>query len=140
MTAVEFAFLTPMIFIVLMATVQFSVYLFAKQAAQAAVRAGDRMARAQAATADCLSANAAWRGQAQAEVASRATGISGKLLTFDPATDITTSAAPDDTVQGVCPATVTVSFDAGVPVFLPWMPSRVRVTASGPVEQFVRHP
>jgi Flp pilus assembly protein TadG len=139
MTAVEFAFLTPMVFIVLMATVQFAVYLFAKQAAQSAVRAGDHTARAEAGTADCLSANAAWRGAALNEVTQRATDISGKLLTFT-AADITTSAAPDDTVQGVCPATVTVSFDAGVPVFLPWMPSRVHVTATGPVEQFVRHP
>ncbi|WP_194891693.1 TadE family protein [Catenulispora pinisilvae] len=139
MTAVEFAFLTPMVFIVLMATVQFAVYLFAKQAAQSAARAGDRVARAEAATMGCFSANAPWQGDAQAAVAARATGISGKLLTFTTA-DITTTATPDNTVQAACPASVTVSFDAGVPQFLPWMPKRVHVTATGPVEQFVRHP
>ena len=139
MTAVEFAFLTPMFFIVLMATVQFAVYLFAKQAAQSAARAGERVARAEAATMGCMSPKAAWQGDAQAAVASRATDISGSLLTFTAADDITTSAVPDHTVQADCPASVTVSFDAGVPHFLPWMPTRVHVTVSGPVEQFVRH-
>src|SRR5258708_5355386 len=95
MTAVEFAFLTPMVFLVLMATVQFAVYLFAKQAAQSAVRAGDRMARAEAATMGCLSANALWQVDAQKAVSQRATDISGTLLAFTPA-DITTSATPDN--------------------------------------------
>jgi Flp pilus assembly protein TadG len=139
MTAVEFAFLTPMVFIVLMATVQFAVYLFAEQAAQSAVRAGDRKAREEAAGLGCLSANALWQADAQQAVSDRATGISGKLLTFTPA-DITTSATPDYSIQAACPATVTVTFDAGVPEFLPWMPKRLHVTASGPVEQFVSHP
>jgi Flp pilus assembly protein TadG len=139
MTVVEYAFFTPMLFIVLMATVQFAVYLFAKQTAQAAVRAGDRIAREEAATQGCLSADASWRTDAADTVTQRAVGIGGKLLTFT-ANDITTSAAPDDSVQAACQASVTVSFDAGVPHFLPWMPDRISVTATGPVEQFVEHP
>lgn len=139
MTAVEFAILTPMVFIVLMATVQFSIYLFAKQAAQSAVRAGDRTARAEAASLGCMSANAQWQADARQTVSDRATNISGKLLTFTAASDITTVAVPDSTVQAGCPASVTVTFDAGVPEFLPWMPKRLHVTATGPVEQFVRH-
>lgn len=139
MTMVEFAFFTPMLFIVLMATVQFAVYLFAKQTAQAAVRAGDRVAREEAATQGCLSDGASWRSDAADTVTQRAVGIGGRLLTFTPA-DITTSATPDATVQAACQASVTVSFDAGVPRFLPWMPDRVHVTATGPVEQFVVHP
>lgn len=139
MTAVEFAFLTPMVFIVLMATVQFAIYLFAKQAAQSAARAGDRVARAEAADQGCMAADASWKTDAAAAVTQRASDISGTLLTIG-AGDISTTASPDYTVAANCQATVTVTLTAGVPQFLPWMPSQVKVVASGPVEQFVRHP
>lgn len=139
MTAVEFVFLTPVVFMIMMATVQFSIYLFAKQAAQSAVREGDRVARQEAGGADCMSPNAKWRADAQQRTSDRAAGISGSLLTFNASSDITTTATPDSTVAAACQATVTVDFQAKVPAILPWMPTTVHVTASGPVEQFVRH-
>jgi len=139
MTAVEFVFLTPVVFMIMMATVQFSMYLFAKQAAQSAARAGDRVARAEAAELGCMSAGARWQTDAHDTAANRAKAIGGSLLTFG-AGDITTTASPDYSVAAGCQATVTVDFQATVPRILPWMSTTVHVTATGPVEQFVRHP
>ena len=48
MTAIEFVVLTPLLFLLLMLTVQFALYLFAKQAATAAVQDGARTAREEA--------------------------------------------------------------------------------------------
>lgn len=139
MTAVEFVFLTPVIFFILMATVQFAIYLYAKEAAQSAVRAGAAKAREEAAAFGCMSANASWQTDAQTEVTNRAQANSGTLLTIASG-GVVAAAQPDSSVQGDCAATVTVTLDAGVPHFLPWSPSKVHVVASGPVEQFVRHP
>lgn len=139
MTAIEFVFLTPVVFMIMMATVQFSMYLFAKQAAQSAARAGDHMARAEASDLGCMAANAPWQTDAQTVVAKRAHDIGGSLLTFS-TSDITATATPDYSIAAKCQATVTVDFQAEVPRILPWAPKTVHVTASGPVEQFVSHP
>ncbi|MFG1809015.1 TadE/TadG family type IV pilus assembly protein [Streptomyces sp. NPDC049040] len=48
MTAIEFVFLTPIVFGIIFLTVQFAMYYFAEHVAQAAARAGAREARAQA--------------------------------------------------------------------------------------------
>lgn len=140
MTAVEFVFLTPLVFLLLMATVQFAIYLYAKQAAQDAVRAGAAKAREEAASpiVGCMGSEA-WRTDAQVEVTNRASAIAGTLLTI-PSGGVKVDDVPDNSIQGACQFTVTVSLDAGVPKFLPWAPSVVHVVASGPVEQFVRHP
>jgi Flp pilus assembly protein TadG len=139
MTAVEFAILTPLVFILLMTTVQFAIYLYAKEAAQSAVRDGETKAREEAGSRGCMGTDAKWLAEAEQAVSDRATANSGTLLTIAPG-GVTATAVPDFTVQGGCQATVTVTLDAGVPQFLPWSPSMVHVKASGPVEQFVRHP
>lgn len=48
MTAIEFVFLTPVLFFMIFATVQFALYFFADHVAQAAAQAGARKARAEA--------------------------------------------------------------------------------------------
>lgn len=48
MTAIEFVFLTPILFFMIFATVQFALYFFADHVAQAAAQAGARKARATA--------------------------------------------------------------------------------------------
>ena len=66
MTAVEFVVLTPLLFLLLMLTVQFALYLFAKQAATAAVQDGARTAREEAASSGrtCQDASAPWQQDA----------------------------------------------------------------------------
>ncbi|MGC5408114.1 TadE family protein, partial [Streptomyces sp. DT225] len=48
MTAIEFVLLTPVLFFMIFATVQFALYFFADHVAQAAAQAGARHARAPA--------------------------------------------------------------------------------------------
>ena len=48
MTAIEFVLLTPVLFFMIFATVQFALYFFADHVAQAAAQAGARKARATA--------------------------------------------------------------------------------------------
>ena len=147
MTAVEFVILTPVIFMILMVMVQFAVYLFAKQAANAAVRSGGRVAREEAATRGCLGAGyqdgagasgAMWQADATTEALTRATAIGGQLLT---GVKVTTSATPGGTAGVKCPvSSVSVHLTATVPSIVPGMTMTVSVGNSGPLEQFVPHP
>src|SRR5512139_1719857 len=93
MTAVEFVVLTPLMFIILMLTVQFAMYFFAKQAAQSAVQSGARKAREEAAK-GCTGQVAVdpvnwqsglpWQQDAGTETTTRAQSLGGRLLTIDP--------------------------------------------------------
>src|SRR5579863_6914963 len=58
-SAIEFVFLTPILFFLIFATVQFAIFFFARHAAIAAAQEGARVARAEAA-----SNPTAWRGDA----------------------------------------------------------------------------
>lgn len=60
MTAIEFVFLTPVLFFMIFATVQFGLYFFADHVAQAAAQAGARKARATA-----HDQPGGWRGEAR---------------------------------------------------------------------------
>ncbi|CAG6393897.1 pilus assembly protein [Streptomyces cocklensis] len=75
MTAIEFVFLTPIIFGVIFLTVQFAMYYFAAHVAQAAARAGAREARAQAAVHDD------WQDRARAKADGYIDQLGGSLLT-----------------------------------------------------------
>jgi Flp pilus assembly protein TadG len=150
MTAIEFVVLTPILFLLLMLTVQFALYMFAKQAAQAAVLAGARTAREEAATRGCdaqgaLNAAAwdtgqVWQRDAGAQVSTRAQSLGGKLLTFTSA-DITAGATVDPQSTAACQISqVTMTFAASVPSIIPGRRLQVHVSAGGPLEQFVPHP
>lgn len=75
MTAIEFVFLTPIIFGVIFLTVQFAMYYFAAHVAQAAARAGAREARAQAAVHDD------WQDRARTKANGYIDQLGGSLLT-----------------------------------------------------------
>jgi hypothetical protein len=150
MTAVEFVVLTPMMFLILMLTVQFAMYFFAKQAAQSAVQGGARKAREEAAkgctgpvTVDPVnwSNGLIWQQDAGNEVGRRARSLGGKLLTID-ANGITVDAAYNpapNTVVKCQISTVTVRLTATPASIVPFWQPKIHVQAGGPIEQGVKH-
>ncbi|NUP48408.1 MAG: pilus assembly protein [Catenulispora sp.] len=140
MTAVEFVILTPLLFLLLMLTVQFALYLFAKQAATAAVQNGARTAREEAAAPDkgCDSQTATWPQDAVKAVTDRAQDLGGQLV-LKPV--VKTAFTVDPQLNADCKiALVTVSLHADVPAVFPGFGLSIDVHAGGPLEQPVRHP
>ncbi|KUF17568.1 MULTISPECIES: TadE family protein [Streptomyces] len=121
MTAIEFVLLTPVLFFLIFATVQFALYFFADHVAQAAAQAGARKARA---TAD--ENPGGWRGGATDVVDAYIRQLGPKLVL-----------RPD--VQTVQPErnTVGVEITADVPTVFPGLDFKVHAQSSGPVERFV---
>ncbi len=121
MTAIEFVFLTPVLFFMIFATVQFALYFFADHVAQAAAQAGARKARA---TADAEPG--AWRGEAQDVVDSYISQLGPQLVL-----------SPD--VKTVQPEqhTVGVEITARIPTVFPGLDLTVHARSAGPVERFV---
>ncbi|MGW2646772.1 TadE family protein [Streptomyces sp. NPDC001393] len=122
MTAIEFVLLTPVLFFMIFATVQFALYFFADHVAQAAAQAGARKARA---TADAEPG--AWRGEAQGVADSYISQLGPRLVL-----------SPD--VQTIQPEahTVGVVITARVPTVFPGLDLTVHAQSSGPVERFVK--
>ncbi|AYG81181.1 hypothetical protein DWB77_03323 [Streptomyces hundungensis] len=122
MTAIEFVLLTPVLFFMIFATVQFGLYFFADHVAQAAAQAGARKARAMA-----DEQPGAWRGEARDQASSYIAQLGPKLVL-----------APD--VQTVEPKanTVGVEITAKVPTVFPGLHLTVHARSQGPVERFVR--
>lgn len=121
MTAIEFVLLTPVLFFMIFATVQFALYFFADHVAQAAAQAGARKARA---TAD--EQPGAWRGEAQNVVDSYIAQLGPQLVL-----------APDVTMLQPEENTVGVEITAQVPTVFPGLDLTVHAESSGPVERFV---
>ncbi|MER5372337.1 TadE family protein [Streptomyces sp. NPDC002553] len=121
MTAIEFVFLTPVLFFLIFATVQFALYFFADHVAQAAAQAGARKARA---TADAQPG--AWRGEARGVVDSYIDQL-GPQLVLSP--DVTLLQPEQDTVG--------VEITARVPSVFPGLDLTVHARSMGPVERFV---
>lgn len=121
MTAIEFVLLTPVLFFMIFATVQFALYFFADHVAQAAAQAGARKARA---TAD--ENPGGWRGDARDVVDDYIQQLGPQLVL-----------GPD--VKTVEPKanTVGVEITAKVPSVFPGLDMTVRAQSSGPVERFV---
>ena len=121
MTAIEFVFLTPVLFLMIFATVQFALYFFADHVAQAAAQAGARKARAEA-DAD----PGGWRGQARTTADQYIRQLGPKLLV-------------GVGVQPVRPAPdrVGVHITAHVPSVFPGLHFTVDALSQGPVERFV---
>jgi hypothetical protein len=122
MTAIEFVLLTPVLFFMIFATVQFGLYFFADHVAQAAAQAGARKARA---TADAQPG--AWRGEAQDVVDSYIRQLGPQLVL-----------SPD--VKMVQPEqnTVGVEITARIPTVFPGLDLTVHAQSMGPVERFVQ--
>ena len=153
MSAVEFVVLTPLLFLLLMLTVQFAMYLFARQAAQAAVQDGGRKAREEAADV-CLggagrvdpagwSTGLKWQQDAGTAVTARARTLGGSLLDFQtlPNSGITADGTYDPDSPNECKMSqVSVTFRADVPSLIPGWHLQVHVESHGPIEQLVNHP
>ncbi|MER6137831.1 TadE family protein [Streptomyces sp. BV286] len=121
MTAIEFVLLTPVLFFMIFATVQFALYFFADHVAQAAAQAGARKARA---TAD--ESPGAWRGEAQDVVDSYIAQLGPQLVL-----------GPDVTMLQPDQNTVGVEITAKVPSVFPGLDLTVHAQSVGPVERFV---
>ncbi|MEU0783738.1 TadE family protein [Streptomyces sp. NPDC006173] len=122
MTAIEFVLLTPVLFFMIFATVQFALYFFADHVAQAAAQAGARKARA---TADAQPG--AWRGDARDVVDSYIRQLGPQLVL-----------SPDVRMLQPDPDTVGVEVTAKIPTVFPGLDLTVHAQSSGPVERFVK--
>ena|SRR2546421_4368259 len=121
MSAIEFVFLTPVLFFMIFATVQFALYFFAGHVAQAAAQAGARKARAEA------DANpGSWQAEASSTADSYIRQLGPHLLE-----------GPD--IQPVTPAAhqVGIRITARVPSVFPGLDLTVGALSQGPVERFV---
>lgn len=121
MTAIEFVILTPVLFFLIFATVQFALYFFADHVAQAAAQAGARKAR-QEADAD----PGGWRAKAR-ETSSSYIRQLGPELILDP--DVRMLHSRQNTVG--------VEIRAKVPSVFPGIDLDVYAMSQGPVERFV---
>lgn len=121
MTAIEFVFLTPVLFFMIFATVQFGLYFFADHVAQAAAQAGARKARAEADT-----DRYGWQNKATSTARDYIDQLGPKLL-------------DGPRVRPLHPAvfTVGVRVTADVPTIFPGMSFSVDESSQGPVERFV---
>ncbi|WP_443060400.1 TadE family protein [Streptomyces sp. NBC_00459] len=122
MTAIEFVLLTPVLFFMIFATVQFALYFFADHVAQAAAQAGARKARAMA-----HDQPGAWRGEAQDVVDSYIQQLGPTLVL-----------SPNVTMLQPEQNTVGVEITARVPTVFPGFDLTVHAQSVGPVERFVR--
>ncbi|MDQ0750486.1 Flp pilus assembly protein TadG [Streptomyces africanus] len=122
MTAIEFVLLTPVLFFMIFATVQFALYFFADHVAQAAAQAGARKARA---TAD--EQPGAWRGEARDVVDSYIQQLGPQLVL-----------GPDVKMLQPDQNTVGVEIAARVPTVFPGLDLTVHAQSAGPVERFVQ--
>ncbi|MFD9306322.1 TadE family protein [Streptomyces sp. NPDC060048] len=122
MSAIEFVFLTPLLFFMIFAAVQFAMYSFADQVAQAAAQAGAREGRA--------TANASpggWQGKARDTVDSYIQQLGPQLVL-----------RPVVVTDQPTPNTVRVEITAKAPSIVPGLELTIHAQSSGPVERFVQ--
>jgi len=122
MTAIEFVLLTPLLFFMIFATVQFGLYFFADHVAQAAAQAGARKARATA-----NQHPGAWQGEARGVADGYLRQLGPRLLL-----------SPDVKALQPEPGTVGVEISARVPSVFPGLGLTVHARSAGPVERFVK--
>ncbi|MCZ4101529.1 pilus assembly protein [Streptomyces sp. SID13666] len=121
MTAIEFVFLTPVLFFMIFATVQFGLFYFADHVAQAAAQAGARKARAEA------DGNpGGWEAKARSTALSYIAQLGPNLLE-----------GPTVTSSGPANNTVGIRVTATVPTVFPGMTFTVNEQSQGPIERFV---
>jgi Flp pilus assembly protein TadG len=116
--------LTPLLFFLIFATVQFAMYFFARHVAIAAAQEGARVARAEAAD-----PAEDWSGDAQLKANAWIGNLAPSLLEG--------SGVRTTSSQGGGDWTVSVTVTARVPSLFPWAKFSVTETSAGPVERFV---
>jgi Flp pilus assembly protein TadG len=134
-SAIEFVFLTPILFFLIFGTVQFAMYFYARHVAIAAAQEGARVAREEA-------ANPAedWSGDAKTKAVAWINQLSPSLLDSNCRNGATTACVSTGT-QGPRRAdgwTVSVTVTASVPSLIPGVQLTVTETSTGPVEQFIQ--
>ncbi len=122
MTAIEFVFLTPILFFMIFATVQFGLYFFADHVAPGRRPGGREKARATA-----HDQPGAWRGEARDVVDSYIRQLGPQLVV-----------APDVTMLQPEQDTVGVEITARIPTVFPGLDLTVHAQSVGPVERFVQ--
>ena len=132
-SAIEFVFLTPVLFFLIFATVQFAVYFFARHVAIAAAQEGARVARAEAANSN------AWSADAKTKAVAWINQLAPSLLESNCGNDPTTAcvATGSSGTPGADGWTVSVTVTANVPSLIPGVHMSVTETSTGPVEQFI---
>lgn len=120
MSAIEFVVLTPVLFFMIFATVQFALYFFADHVAQAAAQAGAREARANAHD------DPGWRGQALSKAQTYIHQL-GPQLVLDP--EVSAVRPREDAVG--------VRVTSRIPTVFPGLDLSVHAVSVGPVERFV---
>ena len=121
MTAIEFVFLTPVLFFMIFATVQFGMYFFADHVAQAAAQAGARKARD-----DADADPGGWSDLATGTAKNYIHQLGPNLLD-----------GPRVRASKTDPATVRVRVTATVPSVFPGLKFHVNEMSQGPIERFV---
>ncbi len=123
-SAIEFALITPVAFVMIFLTVQFALYMYSRHVAIAAAQEGARVARSEADN------NKNWAADATTEADNWVNQLAPSLSSLD-------SQAAADTVDGVQNVYVTVT--VSVPSVFPWFSGPLSVTekSEGPIEQFV---
>lgn len=129
-SAIEFVLLTPLLFFLIFATVQFALYFYARHVAIAAAQEGDRVARAERAhpgpgenwSVDASDKAKAWVNQLASNLMAGAN--------VPPPGESGTPGTPSWTVSVTVTATITSL----------WGDMSVTETSSGPVEQFIQDP
>ncbi len=135
-SAIEFVFLTPVLFFLIFATVQFAMFFFARHVAIAAAQEGARVARAER-------ANPAenWRDDATTKSIAWINQLAPSLLDDncnDNAPNVTACINTNDSgPRGADGWTVSVTVTAKVPSLIPGVNLSVTETSAGPVEQFI---
>ncbi|WP_323384913.1 TadE family protein [Streptomyces calidiresistens] len=121
-SAIEFVVLTPIMFFMIFAAVQFALYSFAEHVAKAAAQAGARTARAEA------DANpGTWAGSASEKSYDYLHQIGRGLF----------EGSPVVRVERPAEYTVRVTVTGNVPTIVPGMSLQVTAVSEGPVERFV---
>ncbi|WP_431679106.1 TadE family protein [Kitasatospora sp. KL5] len=119
MSTVEFVFLTPVLFMIILAAVQFAMYFFAQEVVEASAQAGARKARA---TAD---RSGDWDTQACRKAGDYVDSLGPQLVLGPTCKRL---AAGDQ---------VGVRVEADVPSVVPFLDLHVVSTSIGPIERFV---
>jgi Flp pilus assembly protein TadG len=127
-SAIEFVLLTPLLFFLIFATVQFALYFFARHVAIAAAQEGDRVAREERAH-----AGENWSADATDKAKAWVNQLASSFLA-------TSSVPPpgESGTQGTASWTVSVTVTATIHSL--WGDMSVTETSAGPVEQFIQDP
>jgi hypothetical protein len=122
-TAIEFVFLTPVLFFMIFGAVQFAMYSFAETVAKVAAQAGARTARAEAFN------NDNWRAMSEETSYDYIRELGRGMFEGGP-DQVSVVAEP----TGIFTVQVTVEGD--VPSILPWIDLTVTASSEGPMERF----